>query len=176
MMKVTIYWNKKNASEDGLSSIEELRHMCRERQRIFLKKFKTFLDEEQDNQEQNDCPNFFHRFVECCTGSNYVPYSGLKKIFAITIEFNYAENHPKFHTCSQCMVLPGCFHEHYTQRLIDKIEQTVDLCCCVFGMQQFVGGKVCFKQYVMHIFLFIVPRQSFVTSTFLPISSKSRCT
>ncbi len=64
--------------------------------------FKAFLTE---SAEEN--PSFLMKFVECATGSNYLPCD---KTFKIYIEFNFSlppEGYPLFHSCTHEISLPG---------------------------------------------------------------------
>ena len=64
--------------------------------------FLRYLKESAEEDE-----SFLAKFVECATGSNYLPYGGKS---VITIEFNFGLDplgFPKFHSCTSEIVLPG---------------------------------------------------------------------
>jgi hypothetical protein len=76
-----------------------------EKQKIFFDgDFKRCLKESAEEDG-----NFLVKFVECVTGSNYLPYTGGQ----IQIEFSFAETEggPFFHTCTRDLLIPG--YEYY---------------------------------------------------------------
>ena len=71
-------------------------------EKFFNTGFKTFLME----CTQED-PSFLVKFVECATGSNYLPYD---KTFKIKIEFEFSvlpQAQPCFHSCTKEVRFPG---------------------------------------------------------------------
>lgn len=64
--------------------------------------FQKYLRESADEDS-----SLLVKFVQCATGSNYLPYG---KTFKIYIEFDFSlhpERLPKFHSCTQEISFPG---------------------------------------------------------------------
>ena len=102
-----------------------------EEQEIFFNgDFKRYLRESADEDS-----NFLVKFVECVTGSNYLPHVGGQ----IQIEFSFAstEGLPKFHTCTRELIIPG--YEYYWSDYKEfkevKMNQTIDLVYNQFAMK-----------------------------------------
>jgi hypothetical protein len=83
----------------------------REKQEIFFNgNFKRYL---RESAEEID--DFLVKFVECVTGSNYLPFD---KTFKIKLEFDLtlvSLHHPMFHSCNKEIRIPGYefFFEDY---------------------------------------------------------------
>lgn len=76
--------------------------ITKEQKGFFNKNFKKYLEESVKEDK-----SFLVKFVECATGSNYLPYD---QKFKINIEFNFSlkgDGMPIFHTCTRDIVIPG---------------------------------------------------------------------
>jgi len=88
-------------------------------QEIFFKgNFQRYLKESAEEDKY-----FLVKFVECATGSNYLPFD---KNFKINIEFNFSEDpqgYPLFHACTFDVVIPGfeVFFSNYKSFKTDKM-------------------------------------------------------
>ena len=129
-------------SNDAFCSVEEHADMkLTKEQKVELIKtqeiffngdFKRYLKESAEEDS-----NFLVKFVECVTGSNYLPYGGSHQD-QIHIEFSFAaQGLPTFHTCSREIVIPG--YEYYWINYKDfkevKMNQTIDAVYNQFAMQ-----------------------------------------
>lgn len=101
-----------------------------EKQKIFFNgDFKRYLKESAEKDS-----NFLVKFVECVTGSNYLPYNNCQ----ITIEFSFAaEGYPTFHTCTREVVIPGYeyFWSDYKDFKEEKMNKIIDVAYNQFAMQ-----------------------------------------
>ncbi len=102
-----------------------------QQQEIFFNgDFKRYLRESADEDS-----NFLVKFVECVTGSNFLPYRDGQ----IQIEFSFAqtEGFPNFHTCSRQIVIPG--YDYYWSDYKDfkevKMNQNINVMYNHFSMQ-----------------------------------------
>ncbi|KAL7537829.1 hypothetical protein ACHAXR_008113, partial [Thalassiosira sp. AJA248-18] len=89
---------------------EDKERLAQAQQQFFERNFKKYLQESAKEDE-----TFLVKFVECATGSNYLPYDNE---FKINIEFNFSLNpvgYPVFHACTGDVVIPGyeaCFSDY----------------------------------------------------------------
>jgi len=103
-----------------------------EEQKSFYKDgFKKYLKESADEDE-----SFLVKFVECATGSNYLPFD---KNFKINIEFNFSLDVtlPNFHSCTRDVVLPGVevFFADYESFKNDKMNFAINEVYKQFNME-----------------------------------------
>ena len=95
----------------------------REKQKIFFNgNFKQYL---RESAEEID--DFLVKFVECATGSNYLPFD---KNFKIKLEFNLTLDplgNPMFHSCDKDIVISGYefFFEDYNTFKDVKMNQNI---------------------------------------------------
>ena len=83
-------------------SKKEKNELIEKQKKFFEGDFKRYLKE-----TANEDSSFLVQFVECATGSNYLP-QGVN--FTINIEFSFAEEAlqlPRFHSCTREVVIPG---------------------------------------------------------------------
>ena len=95
----------------------------KEQKKFFHGDFKKYLEE---SAEEDD--TFLAKFLECATGSNYLPYD---KNFGINIEFNFSLEplgFPNFHSCSCDVVMPGfsAFFSDYKTFKKEKMNFAID--------------------------------------------------
>ena len=103
-----------------------------EKQKSFYKGgFMKYLKESADEDE-----SFLVKFVECATGSNYLPFD---KNFKINIEFNFSLDVtlPKFHSCTRDVMLPGveAFFADYESFKNDKMNFAINEVYNQFNME-----------------------------------------
>ena len=94
----------------------------REKQKIFFNRyFKQYL---RESAEEID--DFLVKFVECATGSNYLPFD---KNFKIKLEFDLTQIllHPMFHSCTNEIRISGYefFFEDYNTFKDVKMNQNI---------------------------------------------------
>lgn len=111
----------------------------REQELFYEQTFKPFLRKKGENEKEDDVgSSFLTRFVECCTGLNYLPFVDGKPGNAITVEFNYTEPepgaHPKFWTCNNVIVFPGYLYDGNNEVFEEKMEQAIELSYGQFDM------------------------------------------
>ena len=122
--RILFYAENRGATETEVAIIKE------KQKRFFNNGFKTFLRESAEED-----PTFLVKFVECATGSNYLPYD---KTFKINVEFDFsleATAYPVFHSCTHDIRLPGyeAFFAHYPKfksdmkTIIDDIYNKFDM-------------------------------------------------
>ena len=86
-------------------------------------------------------PGFLAKFVQCCTGENYLPFSSSEGAkFNILVEFNLFEpepcRHPFFRTCTNTIILPGMglYFGDYSL-FAQKIDKAIENSFNQFNMQ-----------------------------------------
>lgn len=110
--------------------------LLRDKQKHFYEnEFKIYL------RERSNEPSFLAKFVECCTGSNYLPFmSSDDTPFKIIVEFSLVAPepgcHPFFHTCSNTIRLPGMglYFGDY-DLFCQKIDEAIDSSFNKFNFQ-----------------------------------------
>lgn len=125
---------KQDVKLSGFHSVGEMRSALRENQKKFFEKFIHFLrntEQKELDEDNRDIP-FIQQFVQCCSGYSYIPHHSSNRLFAIKVEFNYAQNHPSFSTCDPTMILPGTIDDGDFEWLIKKIVEGVQNCCNLF--------------------------------------------
>lgn len=101
------------------AQLEELR----EKQKIFFNgNFKQYL-----RQSAEEIDDFIVKFVECATGSNYLPFDNN---FKINLEFNLSLEplgNPMFHSCTQDISISGydIFFQDYNTFKDVKMNQNI---------------------------------------------------
>ena len=118
-----------NSADPHNELTEEAKTKLIEEQEIFFNgDFKRYLRESAAED-----PKFLVNFVECVTGSNYLPYDGGH----ITIEFSFkAQGYPKFHTCTRDVVIPG--YEYYWSDFMnfkEMMNEVIDVSYNQFAMK-----------------------------------------
>jgi hypothetical protein len=74
----------------------------KKQENFFNNDFQKYLRESAEEDS-----SFLVKFVQCATGSNYLPYD---KTFKIYIEFNFGcrpDSLPMFHSCTREILCPG---------------------------------------------------------------------
>lgn len=104
----------------------------REKQKVFFNgNFKQYL-----RQSAEEIDHFFVKFVECATGSNYLPFDNNFKIY---LEFNLSVDplgNPMFHACTKDICIPGydIFFEDYNTFKDVKMNQNILMIYNQFNM------------------------------------------
>jgi len=119
-------------SEADADSVDRLE--CVQRQKDFYSNiFVPFLRTKGESD-----PSFLSKFVECCTGLNYLPYDDENQSHTISVEFNYEESLPgylpMFHTCVNLIKLPGYLYGSPEEFAV-IMEKSIDLSVGTFGIQ-----------------------------------------
>ena len=103
-----------------------------QKQKIFFNgDFKRYLRESAE--EDGD---FIVKFVECVTGSNYLPYDGERQI-QLEFSFQKLEGLPHFHSCTRDIVIPGYdyYWSDYKEFKDVKMNNTINTVFNHFNMQ-----------------------------------------
>ena len=110
---------------------KEKAKLIQQQELFFNGDFKRYLRESADEDK-----DFLVKFVECVTGSNYLPYDVSHQI---QIEFSFAkiEGLPSFHSCSRDLVIPGYEHYWSDYKVFKevKMNETIDTVYNQFAMQ-----------------------------------------
>jgi uncharacterized protein YggL (DUF469 family) len=119
-----------NSADPNNELTKEAKAKLIEEQEIFFNgDFKRYLRESAAED-----PKFLVNFVECVTGSNYLPYDGGH---IITIEFSFkAQGYPRFHTCTREVVIPG--YEYYWSDFMnfkEMMNEVIDVSYNQFAMK-----------------------------------------
>ncbi len=119
------------ASEADANSVDRLE--CVQRQKEFYSNiFVPFLRAKGESD-----PSFLSKFVECCTGLNYLPFDDGKESHSIFVEFNYVESLPgelpMFHTCVNVVKLPGYLYGG-PDEFAELMERSIDASFGTFGI------------------------------------------
>lgn len=114
----------------GMSEKDKKRHV--EAQISFYKGgFIKYLKESAEEEE-----SFLVKFVECATGSNYLPFD---KNFKINVEFNFSldVSMPMFHSCTRDVMIPGVdvFFSDYESFKNDKMNYAINEVYNQFNME-----------------------------------------
>ena len=118
-----------NSADPHNELTKEAKAKLIEEQEIFFNgDFKRYIRESAEEDSK-----FLVKFVECVTGSDYLPYNGGH----ITIEFSFtAEGYPRFHTCVSEVVIPG--YEYYWSDFMnfkEMMNKVIDVSYNQFAMK-----------------------------------------
>ena len=109
--------------EELHESLKAEKEDIRQKQEIFFNgNFKQYL-----RQSAEEIDGFLVKFVECATGSNYLPFD---KDFKIYLEFDFsldALGNPMFHSCTHEIRIPGypLFFEDFETFKDKKMNQNI---------------------------------------------------
>jgi len=95
-----LYLAKHRDLAKPLSACKE--RIKKEQEKFFNVDFQKYLRESAEEDS-----SFMVKFVQCATGSNYLPYD---KTFKICIEFDFSRRpgkFPKIHSCTHEIRIPG---------------------------------------------------------------------
>lgn len=123
-----------DADWDGKA--EDLIFLRSKQEEFYNNDFKRYLSE-----GSTEATSFLTNFIQCCTGSNYLPFMTHDGTpFKVIVEFNIispeAGCHPLFQTCSNTILLPGMglYFDDY-ELFQQKTNEAIDSSFNQFNMQ-----------------------------------------